>query len=520
MPDDRDLSRRLTATLTAYAAAAPVATDDAPFDPTRRMSGVRADVGAIGANGSGPRRPTRLLLAAAVLALVGTAVLVVPRQGDGKKEGGDVTTERHALPGPPTAPDDALAATWAPDGWDLTSVGWNPSSSEEQDDDEVYTAWPEPGDRAQLFADPELPAFQVLVESGGDIAAQEPNTATEVRGRPAMEMPDGPSPPAFGGGDVDTVWWSEGGVDLRATFALSAWSEALQFLSSLEPRSGGPAAGFDTGPGSRLTLTGESTSSASSQTWTSTAHSFATAEGEEYGLSIDVVSPSGMITTDYVISQLYGEPAADGTVTHWDESESTLIVAHPDGMVVRAQAYRLYLGTRVGVVAGIPGLGTPRPVVEEALASVEPVTPQVLQGWWDDVDDARAAAPLVARVDLPSAELEVRRAGEHVFLCQVVDDDRACVDTGPGTGEMYETRMTIGNQEVAVAVNRGGEVRFEATYEGGSDVPTPLEAEVAHDGDWWVSLASYDDEIEELGWSFPNGIVVDDPTTSTAPDDG
>lgn len=142
----------------------------------------------------------------------------------------------------------------------------------------------------------------------------------------------------------------------------------------------------------------------------------------------------------------------------------------------------------------VDGLGPARPIAEEAVAGVAPVDATTLETWWEEVNAARVSLPLLARVELPTAGIEVRGDGEVAALCQVEGEESACVPVFADPDGKAWTRLRIGDAEYVVAANRDTAPVPMASDPDGSGA-RELDAETGHDSDWYVTLAALDPSL-------------------------
>ena len=158
--------------------------------------------------------------------------------------------------------------------------------------------------------------------------------------------------------------------------------------------------------------------------------------------------------------------------------------------------------TAIGVaeVDGRPA----RMLAEQVVVSVAPVDAATLESWWDEVNDAQGSLPLLARVALPTAVIEVRGDGEVEALCQADGEESACVSANASDpGGAAWTRLRIGGSECWVAAHRGTAPVFVGSDRDGGGTRA-LDAEAGRDGDWHVALVAQDPTVGSL-WVDTDG---------------
>jgi hypothetical protein len=481
MIDDDVLIGRVAESLRAHAGAVTVR--ERPFDPTRRL----AEVVELGPARRGrPRARVRLAVAAAALlavVAVGVAQLAVGSGGGGEREPELIALVPPRVP----APSDGLAATWLPDGWRLAAVDWStPAGTTSSYGPLRPIEWDSYGARAQLFEDRGHPGAALLVESEGGVVTQDGvGRAVTVRGHQGQVARSDVDP------EVTVVTWLEGSTQLRASVRGLGPEQAVAALDGLVTRPGGPAAGFDVPRAGGLVPVDEAEGLGEAAT-----HVGLTVEAPGSGrrgphLSVHTVSPAGRSTVPYLVASLYGERAGDGTATLWDASTSTRLVVRGDGQVVRVQAFTLDEDDTLVPAAEVPGVGPAVDVTARAAGSIEPVTSSQLMGWWDEVNTRRMRLRLQARVELPTATIEVRGEGDQRALCNAKEAETVCALVIPGApdgpdAETLWTTLHIGGDDYQVAASAAGRPRFVAT---GDEGDYTMDAETGRDGDWHVALA-------------------------------
>lgn len=487
MIDDQELTRRVADSLRAYAET--VTLQPQGFDPTHRMTDVvnlDADVVPTGATRSPGRRAVRsqarlvAAVAALALAVAGVTAWVAQRDG-GEGEGGE-SAELVTMAAPP-APSDGLAPTRAPGGWEVARVEWSTTRGSTPLTDLRYAH----GDRAQLFGDPANPAVALLVESAGGIAPQDQGEPLTVRGQPGYVVHPGEAD-LEGRDDVAVVTWTEAGTELRASFRGLGVDDALAALDGLQVRAGGPAAGFEAPADAGLTQLDEAEPSSPPATYVSLTYEATTQPDQAPRLWVDAVAPTGTTTVRYLYAWFYGERADDGTATVWDPSSSMRTIVRPDGQAVWAQLYTLdEMGTRVAA-DGIEGVGPAEQVTAEAAASVAPVTADQLAGWWAAVNGQRVSLPLMARVELPTATIQVRGDDSEKVLCRESSAETVCYPALDNSDRTLVAGLPIDGVDYEVAASPHEAPQF-ITY--GSEGPYAVEAETGSDDGWHVGLARF-----------------------------
>jgi hypothetical protein len=503
MIDDDVLIGRVAESLRAHARAVTIR--ERPFDPTQRMAEV-VEIAATREPGRAgrirrmrPRATVRFAVAAAaLLAVVGVGVA---QFAIGSGDGDDGAPELVALVPPQVpAPSDGLAATWLPDGWRVAHVDWStPAGTTSNYGPLRPIEWETYGDRAQLFADGARRGAALLVESGDRVVSQggsgEPVTVRGHQGR-LVHSTDRSDLAGPTGGDVMLITWTEGDTDLRASFTGLGIDQALAALDGLVARPGGPAAGFDAPRGGGLAQVGEAQmpdeSTDELATVVSVAFEAPGSERRDVRLTVQTVSPAGRTTVPYLVASLYGVRDADGIATFWDATAGTRTIVHPDGQAVRVAAFTLDETDTVVPAGQVPGVGSAGEVTARVAASVEPVTSERLSGWWDEVNTRRMRLPLRARVELPTATIEVRSEGDTQALCDATaagaEAETVCALVIPdrGNGGTLWTTLHIGGEDYEVAASSDGQPQFLAHGEDGTYA---IDAETGGDGGWHVALA-------------------------------
>jgi hypothetical protein len=497
MIDDNVLIGRVAESLRAHARAVTIR--ERPFDPTQRM----AEVVELGTESRirrmRPRATVRLAVAA--VALLAVAAAGVARLAVGSGVGGEDEPELIALVPPQVpAPSDGLAATWLPDGWRVAHVDWStPAGTTSNYGPLQPIEWETYGDRAQLFADGVRRGAALLVESGGGVVPQggvgEPVTVRGHQGRlvHSTNRSDLAGPT---GEDIALITWTEDGTDLRASFRGLGTEQALAALDGLIVRPGGPAAGFDAPPGSGLAQVGEAEtpdeSADESATVVSVAFEAPGSERRDTRLAVQTVSPVDRTTVPYLVASLYGVREADGIATFWDATAGTRTIVQPDGQAVRVAAFSLDETDTVVPAGEVPRVGSAGEVTARVAGSVEPVTSERLSGWWVEVNTRRVRLPLRARVELPTATIEIRSEGDTQALCDAsaaeIEAETVCALVIPdgASDETLWATLRIGGEDYEIAASPDGQPRFLAHGEDGTYA---MEAETGSDDGWYVALA-------------------------------
>lgn len=496
MIDDDVLVGRVAESLRAHARAVTIR--ERPFDPTQRM----AEVVELGTESRvrrmRPRATVRLAVAAVALLAVAAAGVAL---AVGNGVGGEDEPELIALMPPQVpAPSDGLAATWMPDGWRVAHVNWStPAGTTSNYGPLQPIEWETFGDRAQLFADGVRRGAALLVESDGGVVPQnavgEPVTVRGHQGR-LVDSTDRGDFAGPTGEDVALITWTEDGTDLRASFRGLGTDQALAALDGLIVRPGGPDVGFDVPPGGGLAQVGEAEtpdeSADESATVVSVAFEAPGSERRDTRLAVQTVSPVDRTTVPYLVASLYGVREADGIATFWNATAGTRTIVHPDGQAVRVAAFSLDESDTIVPAGEVPGVGSTGEVTARVAGSVEPVTSERLSGWWDEVNTRRVRLPLRARVELPTATIEVRSEGDTQALCDAsaaeIEAETVCalvIPDGASDGTLWAT-LRIGGEDYEIAASPDGQPRFLARGEDGTYA---MEAETGSDDGWYVALA-------------------------------
>jgi hypothetical protein len=484
MTDDDVLIRQVSETFQAYSSL--VTAPPQRFDPTHRMTEViDADVFTTVRSTRRTRADARLVaaVAAIALALAGIAGWAVGPGGD------DTGSTELVTMSAPVAPTDGLAPAWAPEGYELSQVDWSTASSSTSTFGPLLPVqWETYGARAQLFGDPADPTVALLVESAGGVLPEDIGDRVTVRGQSGYVVPSdergiiGPTRE-----DVVVVTWTEGGTELRASFRGLGRDEALGALDALQVRPGGPAAGFDAPPDAGLTPLGEAAPSPTPATQVSAAYDGSTSSGPGPTVLVDVVSATGQTTVPYLNAWLYGERVADGTATVWDPSTSTRTIVRPDGQAIRAELFTLDEADSVVPADEIVGVGSAEQVTAEIAGSVASVSAAQLTSWWDGVNEERASMPLMARVDLPSAAIELRGDQDDQALCHATTADTVCFPAP--VDDLHGNLFALGRidgTDYVVAASREHSPQIVGL---GADGPYVVGAETGRDGAWHIALA-------------------------------
>lgn len=451
------------------------------FDPDRTGAALAAfdDVRVAASRRSGWLR----VAAVAAVAVAAVVVLVVARSGHHATNGVSTTSDAPAPPDATNVPG-GLAPSTPPAGVQLWSITW------------TQVAVDLPPTRTELFGQADGQGGKVLVQvsepSQGSSACCTPVTVRGQSGQvgPAKEF----------AATTSEIQWQEDAT-IVAKFNGMRQADALALLNSLQWRSADHRDGFDASAGSTLVLLDEVTGDAPTTLSTLLDLSYrdtpdtVTFEGTRQR-DVRTSEGPGHVTSNYLKTWFDGAVDADGVARSFDPTFGTFSVATSSGRSVWIDAN---------------GTPTTEAELEGIYDSLIPQTGAQLLALRTDAERAAASLPLVGRVSLPSAVVEIHGDASARSLCVLAPHaiERCTTPTPDVSDSAGNAAITnfgtflINHEWFVVYASQGDPQIIGADppppYSAGHpDAPPTIASESGTTGPWHVVLAKPQPDLQQV----------------------